>query len=177
MDDVELHERIIMLDQGALAAWEAAHRGALVGWLLRGGLTTSDADEVWNDTFAATINAAPNLVPRGVALRRYAFRVARNLRADRIAEHHRRGAVPLDVEPEESDPYARLPVPDPRRVEALKVCLDRCPERYRVVIELGEEGRDVEELAAILGIDPGSVYQVRSRARKWLQTCIAETVR
>src|SRR5688572_25604460 len=84
MDDVELHERIIMLDPVALAAWEAQHRPAVVGWLVRGGLAPSDAEEVWNDVFAATVSAAPRLEPRGPSLRRYAFRVARNMRADRL---------------------------------------------------------------------------------------------
>jgi RNA polymerase sigma factor (sigma-70 family) len=176
MDEEEIHERIIMLDPAALTTWETAHRGAVVGWLVRGGLSAADADEVWNDAFAATVNAAPDLTPRGVSLRRYAFRVARNLRADRMAALRRLPTSSLEESGAASDPYARSPVPDHRRIDALKNCLERCPERYRMVIELAEEGRDADELASILNIDRGSVYQVRHRARLWLQRCVREAI-
>lgn len=172
MDDAEFHERIIMLDRAALADWEARHRPAVVGWLVRGRVDPSDAEEIWNDAFAATVNAAPELTPRGISLRRYAFRVARNLRADRVARQVQRNEGSLGAEAERGNPYDVRPVPDQRRVGALKQCLEACPERYRMVVELAEEGRDVEELAAILEIDAGSVYQVRHRARSWLQACI-----
>lgn len=173
MDDAEIHERILMLDPDALAAWEAQHRPALLGWLLKGGLSMSDAEEVWNDTFAATVNAAPNLEPRGPSLRRYAFRVARNLKADRLESASRISTAALDDHLEAAAPKA-LPV-DERRIAALRSCLDQCPERYRVVIELAESGRDVHELAELLGIAEDSVYQVRHRARLWLQRCVGET--
>jgi RNA polymerase sigma factor (sigma-70 family) len=177
MDEVEIHERIIMLDPTALMAWEEEHRPAVVGWLIRGGLATPDAEEVWNDAFAATINAAPGLNPRGISLRRYAFRVARNLRADRLAAASRLATSSFEEGSEIGDPYERRPVPDAGRVQALVACLERCPERYRVVIELAESGRDTEELADLLGIERESVYQVRHRARLWLQRCVGETVR
>jgi RNA polymerase sigma factor (sigma-70 family) len=177
MDDIELHERLIMLDPGALSEWEAAHRPAVVGWLVRGGLAPSDAEEVWNDVFAATINAAPRLEPRGPSLRRYAFKVARNLRADRLAAASRIPTTHLDPEYNPVAPAPSRLAVDERRVAALRGCLDRCPERYRVVVELAESGHDVDELARLLGVEPESVYQIRHRARLWLQRCIGEAVR
>jgi RNA polymerase sigma factor (sigma-70 family) len=175
MDDAELHERIIMLDPTALAEWEARYRPAVIGWLVRGGLVSSDAEEVWNDVFAATINASPQLEPRGIALRRYAFRVARNLRADRLERDSKLETTALDPATHDiAGPDARRTTPDPVRVAAVRACLERCPERYRVVIELADRGRDVDDLAEILGIAPESVYQVRHRARLWLQRCIEE---
>jgi RNA polymerase sigma factor (sigma-70 family) len=176
MDDEDLHERIIMLDPAGLAEWETRHRPSVIGWLVRGGLEPSDAEEVWNDAFAATVNAAPDLTPRGISLRRYAFRVARNLRADRLSLRARSLEARLEAGIDRANPHSPQSMPDRRRIDALKRCLASCPERYRVVIELGEEGRDVEELAAILAIEPGSVYQVRRRARQWLQACINEAV-
>ena len=177
MDDDQLHELMIMLDPTALAEWEARYRPAIVGWLVRGGLVSSDAEEVWNDVFAATINASPELEPRGIALRRYAFRVARNLRADRLEREAKLETTYLDPNTHEmADADARRVLPDPARVAALQACLKRCPERYRVVIELGDRGRDVDDLADVLGIARESVYQVRHRARNWLQRCIAEAL-
>ena len=63
------------------------------------------------------------------------------------------------------------------RRSALRECLERCPERYRVVIELGESGYDVTELAGVLGVAPESVYQIRRRARQWLQRCVTEALK
>ena len=175
MDDAQLHERIILLDPSALAEWEARYRPAVIGWLIRGGLPSSDAEEVWNDVFAATINASPNLEPLGISLRRYAFRVARNLRADHLESRSRLATTTLDdAAVESANPDPRRSMADPARVAALRGCLERCPERYRIVIELGESGHDVDELSRVLGIAPESVYQVRHRARGWLQRCVNE---
>jgi RNA polymerase sigma factor (sigma-70 family) len=177
MNDEELHERIILLDPVALDAWAANVRPAILGWLVRGGLSIADAEEVWNDAFAATINAAPALEPRGISLRRYAFRVARNLRADRMEAAARLVTTPLDEQLETANPNPARALPDGRRVAALLECLERCPERYRLVIELAQSGSDTNALARLLGIDVGSVYQVRRRARLWLQRCVEERVR
>jgi hypothetical protein len=38
-------------------------RPAVIGWLIRGGLSSPDAEEVWNDVVAATINASATLEP------------------------------------------------------------------------------------------------------------------
>jgi len=176
MDDAQLHERMIMLDPTALADWEARYRPAVVGWLVRGGLAASDAEEVWNDVFAATINASPELLPRGIALRRYAFKIARNLRADRLERDSRLDTKYLDPETDVAQADPQRLIPDPARIAALRACLERCPERYRVVIELADRGHDVDDLADELGIARDSVYQVRHRARIWLQRCIEEAL-
>lgn len=177
MDDAQLHERMIMLDPPALAEWESRYRRGVVGWLIRGGLSSSDAEEVWNDVFAATINASQTLEPLGISLKRYAFRVARNMRADILERMAQAPADPIDDATYEAPaPNPGHALPDPARVAALRECLARCPERYRVVIELGESGYDVPELAGVLEVAPESVYQIRHRARQWLQRCVNEAL-
>src|SRR5262245_60458493 len=139
MDDVQLHERMIMLDPAALAEWESRHRRGVVGWLIRGGLSSSDAEEVWNAVFAATIDASPTLEPLGISLKRYAYGVARNLRADLLERDAQAKVEPLDEATYEVPvPDPARAMPDPARIAALRGCLSRCPDRYRVVIELGE---------------------------------------
>jgi RNA polymerase sigma factor (sigma-70 family) len=178
MDDAQLHERMIMLDQSALAEWESRYRRGVVGWLIRGGLSSSDAEEVWNDVLAATINASPTLEPLGISLKRYAFRVARNMRADLLERKAQARVDPLDdATYEVPAPNPGRSLPDPARIAALRECLARCPDRYRVVIELGESGYDVPELAGVLEVVPESVYQIRRRARQWLQRCVNEALR
>lgn len=125
---------------------------------------------MWNDVFAVTVAAAPRLSPPGVSLRRYAFRIARNLRADRLRLAKRLQTVPMDENSDRSEPS--LSPPDPARVEALRECLVQAPERYRLVIELTDQGDGVAELAALFRVQPESVHQLRRRAREWLAQCI-----
>lgn len=172
MDDEELHERIILLDASAIREWQARHSGLIVGWLAKRGIGVPDAEEIWNDVLSATVEAAPRLSPRGVSLRRYAFRVARNLAADRREQLQRESADPLDEELAERQ--VRPSKPDPRRVSALRKCLENAVPRDRLVMELTSDGATVNELASILAIESGSVYQVQRRARRRLQRCIEE---
>src|SRR5438046_10275664 len=114
MNDEELHEQIILLDEDAIREWQAGHSGLIVGWLAKRGIGVPDAEEIWNDVLSATVEAAPRLNPRGVSLRRYAFRVARNLAADRRERLQQEATDPLDEELAERP--LRQSKPDPRRV-------------------------------------------------------------
>lgn len=172
MDDEELHEGIILLDEGAIREWQARHSGLMLGWLAKRGISEPDAEEIWNDVLGATVEAAPRLNPRGVSLRRYAFRVARNLAADRRERLQREATDPLDEELAERP--ARQSQPDPRRVSALRKCLQGALPRDRLVMELTSDEATVDDLASILAIESGSVYQVQRRARLRLQRCIDE---
>jgi RNA polymerase sigma factor (sigma-70 family) len=172
MDDDALHERIILLEEQAIHDWQTRHAPVIVGWLAKRGIPMADAEEIWNDVLGATVKAAPNLNPRGISLRRYAFRVARNLAADRRETLTRQTMEPLDEGLAEQ--HSRLTPPDPRRVGALRRCLESALPRDRLVMELTSDGATVDELASLLAIEPGSVYQVQRRARVRLQQCIEE---
>ena len=170
MDDEALHERIILLDEQAIRDWQTRHAPAIVGWLAKRGIPMADAEEIWNDVLGATVKAAPDLNPRGISLRRYAFGVARNLAADLRETLARQRTEPLDEDLAEQHP--RSTPPDPRRVNALRRCLDAALPRDRLVMELTSDGATVDDLASLLAIEPGSVYQVQRRARVRLQQCI-----
>lgn len=172
MDDEELHERIILLDEDAIREWQARHSALMAGWLIKRGIGVPDAEEIWNDVLSATVEAAPRLSPRGVSLRRYAYRVARNLAADRRERLQQGAADPLDEELAERP--LRQSQPDPRRVSALRNCLQGALPRDRLVMELTSDGATVDDLAAILAVESGSVYQVQRRARLRLRRCIEE---
>lgn len=172
-DDADLHDGIVLMDPMALTRWQERYAPAIITWLQRGGLPLADAEEVWNDVFAATVAAAPRLAPRGISLRRYAFRVGRNLRADRL-----RAASRLQTEPLGDDVAAVSPttLPNPERIEAVRHCLVQAPARYRLMLELTDQGDSVAELAHAFDIAPESVHQLRRRARMWLARCVEETL-
>lgn len=172
MDDKELHERIILLDEDAIREWQARYSGLMVGWLAKRGIGVPDAEEIWNDVLSATVEAAPRLNPLGVSLRRFAFRVARNLAADRRERIQQEATDPIDED--QAERPLRQSQPDPRRVGALRTCLENALPRDRLVMELTSDGASVDELASVLAIESGSVYQVQRRARLRLQRCIEE---
>jgi len=168
MDDEELHERIILLDSEAIAAWQDRTAPLVLGWLRRRGVASAEAEEIWNDVLLATVRAAPGLHPRGPSLRRYAFGVARRQQADRF----RRPRV--ETTPIADDLAARghRAGVDARRVHALRRCIDQASAQHRLIVELMDAGADTAEIADVLGIAPGSVYQVWRRAKAALRTCM-----
>jgi len=174
MDEEELHERINLLDSDAVAAWQARHAAVLLGWLRRRGVATADAEEIWNDALLATVRAAPGLLPRGVSLRRYAFGVARRQLADRL----RRPRVDTTTMTGDVADQALRPAPvDQRRVNALKECVREASPQHRLIVELKGEGASTDEMAGVLRIDAGSVYQVWRRAKLALRECIEGKLR
>ena len=82
MNPIEIHERIIVGDPVALAAWQDATKPAVVAYVRKKGLSLDDADEIWNDAFYATIQRAPTLERDGSSLRRFAFGVVRHKAVD-----------------------------------------------------------------------------------------------
>src|SRR5688572_2270352 len=117
MNDVELHERIILLDADAITTWQEQNSPIVLGWLRRRGVMATEAEEIWNDVLFATVRAAAGLHPRGSSLRRYAFGVARRQQAER----YRKVQIETIALPDEvpTPPQAGRVV-DERRVAALR---------------------------------------------------------
>lgn len=168
MDDEALHERIILLDPEAIAAWQDRIAPQLLGWLRRRGVLDTEAEEIWNDVLLATVRAAPGLHPRGASLRRYAYGVARRQQADR----YRRPRLDTAVLADDTRAVRPPAPPDPVRIAALRGCLDRASPQHRLIVELMDAGADTAEIAQVLGIAPGSVYQVWRRAKAALRACM-----
>jgi RNA polymerase sigma-70 factor (ECF subfamily) len=137
------------------------------------GLSPEDAEEVWNDAMYETILKAPSLEISAASLRRWAFRVARNKAVDRLRKA-RLTDPPLSLDEGISDEPLVKPAlkPDPRRVEALKHCLEALGERYRTALRLRTDGIDAAQVAGVLGIAEGSVYKLVQRAKQMMQECV-----
>lgn len=146
----------------------------VLGWLRRRGVPPADAEEIWNDALLSTVRAAPGLLPRGVSLRRYCFGVARRRLADRL----RRPRVETTTLSGDAAEQATRPAPvDQRRVDALKECVREASPQHRLIVELKEEGASTDEIAGVLRIAVGSVYQVWRRAKLALRECIEGKLR
>ncbi len=177
--DAELHLGILAGHESALAAWEARYRSTMCRRARQLGLPEIEAENAFEEALHQTMLRANQLLPLGSSLRRFAYTVLRR----RIADYHRRheGHEMVDLEQLADDERPFSPV-SPRTDEAggdlssrLRDCLDRLPERYRMMLEaLYVERMRVDDLAGKLGIKPNSVIVARRRALAEVRGCMEE---
>jgi RNA polymerase sigma factor (sigma-70 family) len=173
--DAELHALILTGDESALAAWESRVRPDVIRMLANDGTTPEDAEEIWQETFLATwarLLKEPPLVPPGESLRAYAFRVASNM-CGRRRKARGRGIETVPLLDETDEPAAAaIATVDSARVRALQECLERGPERVRLVARLLMEQISRRQLATALGIAETSIGQIVARTKAVLAECI-----
>lgn len=173
LDEIEIHERIIAQDPGAIAIWqEAIMPRVLRNLQYQRGLSEQDAEEVWNDVLLTVVNEAPKLAVDGSSLRRFAFIVARNKAVDKLRRDHHRDHVSLDVESAFESLTKPQMKPDERRIKALLDCLEGLKPRYRLTLDLQQHGYSANEMAPALGIKVGSVSQTLKRAKDMMAECV-----
>jgi RNA polymerase sigma-70 factor (ECF subfamily) len=135
--------------------WRYVHR--LVG---DGDVT----DDVVQEAFVRLL-ARPDL--HGDSARLWLFTVATNLVRDRGRTAVRRKrlltAIPVQTEP---TPQASDRVERAERVQSVRDALDDLPERDRHLLLMREEGFSYQEIAAAIGVAPGSVGTLIARAIK-----------
>ena len=173
MDEAELHERIIAKDPRAIEAWQERTMPMILGLVRKSRLSEEDGEEIWDDVLMAAVSTAPDRPVDGMSLRKFAVAVARNKIADRLRERIKAGPqTSLDDDVLAETLFKPDLAPDMRRVGALIDCLRTLRERYRVVLELQQSGYDAKEIAGLLDVLEGSVYQIAKRARDAMRVCI-----
>ncbi len=178
LTDAELHVRIIRMDAEALRTWHDRYRTRLTLSAQRMGLSPEDAEEVWDDAFLATLKrlAHQPIEPLGGGLRRYLFGVVRRRAADRL---RRLGRDPILTSLSDlragsvASPTARH-VGDEEEVVRLRECIERAPERHRLVASAVLSSASAEEIGELLGIGKRSVYVIVKRTLTWLGDCVSK---
>lgn len=103
---------------------------------------------------------------------------ARGIAAKKILHEHRRNArFPLVFPPEVIqsvlDAYDRTETPDAPRQAALRVCMERLPQRTREILTLRyDQDLSGESIAVRVGSTVDAVHQTLSRARTSLADCV-----
>jgi RNA polymerase sigma-70 factor (ECF subfamily) len=149
----------VRLDERAFASCYEQNSRALWSYLYRVTGKASDADDLVQEAFCRLLQA--NVSELGEEeLRRYVFRIASNLLADRWRRATQesswldrlRGAIESHIDPEYDDTVSR-------EFAALK-------PRERALLWLAYvEGESHEEIASALGLSRGSIKVLLSRAR------------
>jgi RNA polymerase sigma-70 factor (ECF subfamily) len=154
---------VARLDERTFAECYQHHSRALWSYLYRVTGKASDADDLVQDAFCRLLQAeVGDLGPE--ELRRYVFRIASNLLADRWRRAKQeaswldrfRGTTDAHVDPEYDDSISR-------EFAVLK-------PRERALLWLAYvEGQSHEDIAAALGLSRGSIKVLLSRARSRLR--------
>jgi RNA polymerase sigma-70 factor, ECF subfamily len=179
--DLSLAKRIMDGDESALADFYKRHADSLYGYIfhqLDG--ERCDAEEIWQDTFMAALNALPDF--RGEC-RLFTWVCAIGRR--KVADHFRRTGKPvISLEDFRAPGDARLldkaPLPEEillsgvTRVEVIDI-LQELPEEYaRALVARYVDERSVEEIARLLKKSYKAAESLLSRARKAFQDAFAQ---
>jgi RNA polymerase sigma factor (sigma-70 family) len=176
--DAGLHLGIIARQEEAIAAWEERYRRVMCASAARKGLPTGDAEDAFADTLLEVVLKAPDLLPLGEGLRRFAYTVFRNKVADQL---RRRPVLPPtsldDLVGTRREPSA--PVPPSGALKPNQIspdvsrCLEQLSDRDRLLIEsIYFEEISPAVIAERSGVRLNSVHQATGRALRRVRPCL-----
>jgi RNA polymerase sigma-70 factor (ECF subfamily) len=131
-----------------------------------------DAEDVAQEAFAKAYRNFRQLRDR-TRFRAWLARMTWRLAIDRYRATNRRKALELNAEVENGATTTQA-MAERDRAERLWAAIDALPEKFRMVIVLASiQGHEVSEVAALLGIPPGTVksrlFVARQRLKEQLQ--------
>ena len=174
MDDAQLVDRVLAGDSEAFGDLVARHQRWITVVALRSTGNLEEADEIAQDVFLRAYRALGGW-RREASLRTWLGQILRNRLRDRS-----RSAGPV-LEPLEEAPDPAVPPEQERRMldsellQALRRAYDAIPEgRQRDVVRLRYlEGRRLDEIAGILGLQVGTVKAHLFRGTQKLKGMLA----
>jgi RNA polymerase sigma factor (sigma-70 family) len=163
--DAELIARVITKrDEAAFSALYDRHTPALHGLSMRlMGASDPDIADIVQDAWFRASDALPRFRAQST-LRTWLCGFIVNCCRERIRDRVKSRAIPFEDRAKEAGPDARL---------HLLHAIDSLPHGYREVLVLHDvEGYTHEEIAAILGVEPGTSKSQLSRARAALRASL-----
>lgn len=180
--DAALVSRLRRGDGGALAVLLERHGPPLFRFVFRLSGSREEAEEVVQDAFLRLYERPPE--PRetsdpnlGGWLRVVAARIAFNVRRGEQRRRQREGALAAAAVAHESAPEIEDPSLTAERAEErqhVRLALAALPERQRRLLLLRHSGLRYAEIAAALGVSPGSVGALLSRAERSFRAAYAK---
>ena len=168
--DRALAERVATRrDPAAFHALYARHTPALYAMAMRLTGQPADAEDAVHDTWLRAVGALPRFEWRS-SLRTWLTSILVN--RTRELERQARAVLPLEEELAPDEPPPQLPRDvDPLDLEA---AIHALPPGYRRVLVLHDvDGFTHDDIAGLLGIDPGTSKSQLARARRRLRRMLA----
>lgn len=155
-------ERLARIRGGDPAAWDELyreHEAALYGWIFhRANKDRALADDVFHDAFLRAVERIAQWDPARGTFAAWVCGIARN----ELRQRQRAAARPLPPAPTTEAP--RDPKADLHRAVNLALS-SLSPRHQRVLVLKYQEGRSLEEIAALLATTPAAVGSLLHRAR------------
>jgi RNA polymerase sigma factor (sigma-70 family) len=168
--DRDLAERVATKrDPAAFRALYGRHTPALYAIAMRLTGQPADAEDVVHDTWLRAVDALPRFEWRS-SLRTWLTSILVN--CTRELERQARPVLPFEEDLAPGEPPPQLPRDvDPLDLEA---AIHALPPGYRRVLVLHDvEGFTHDDIAGLLGIDPGTSKSQLARARRRLRRALA----
>lgn len=164
------HLAIIAGLGSGIASLDEILRGRVLRMLVHKGVHPDDAEEAWNDALLAAAEDAPDLLPLGLGLKKFAIRVAhrRGIDAMRRASSHPQTELPEEL----SSGFLAAPSIDEATARRVNDCLEAAPNDYAAVAEMASRGLAASEIAAVIDKNEANAAKIRSRALAWLRRCL-----
>jgi RNA polymerase sigma-70 factor (ECF subfamily) len=162
--DADLVAAVARRDRAAFGALFERYAGRIKAFMMRGGASAADADEITQDVMVAIWRRADSFDPARAAASTWIFAIARNRRIDLVRRAGRPGPDPLDplFHPEpEPDSFAAVSAAE-REARLREALAGLAPEQRRVLVLAFYAGLSHGEIAARVGLPLGTV---KSRIR------------
>jgi RNA polymerase sigma factor (sigma-70 family) len=170
--DSQLLSGVHLGDERAFEELFMRHYGWLMGVVIRVTGDSEEAEEIVQDTFLR-LYQRPIVVDDDVNVRGWLYTVAANTAFNSVRARNRRAgllrriAYRVDSCAASDDPLAIVTAMDD--ATWVRRCLALLPNRQRHVLLLRASGHSYAEIAAIIGVKPGSVGTILTRAEKALR--------
>jgi RNA polymerase sigma factor (sigma-70 family) len=172
-DDVVLVQMVVAGNTEAFTRFYERHRIWVRAYLLRRGLTWSEAEDVTQEVFITLSRRANQFNPCLGAFTTWLGQIVYWRYADYWQEHGNDPIPMSDHLPEQTAPTEGSEIEREEVVSRLRECIDSLPTSLRQVILLGlDEARTGPQIASCLGIAVGTVESRRHEARRRLRTCL-----
>ena len=163
--------------RAAVAALYESHFERVARYIAARIGSISDAENIASEVFIKALNAADSFKDTGAPMEAWIFKIAHNLTVNHLRDRSRRPvSVPIDEALEISDP--NLPADSAERketIENVRRAVQQLSEGQRQVIAL-RFGSDMisEQVAAVMGKNPGAVREMQSAAIKRLRQILEQ---
>lgn len=177
LSDGELFQQVQSGDKSAFAALVDRHKDGLVNYLTRLCGDSTRAEDLAQEAFLRLYERADSYLEQG-KLQAYLYRIGTNLLRSQIRREQRWRRIRTvfsNTNGHHAEPQQQARLLRQEIGEQLTICLQRIPLHYRTPLVLAfVEGWTHQQIAKLMGCKEGTVKSRIHRARKLLQSELAQ---